>query len=116
MQPGRTRHLVANFGVDDHAVGTDAGVAADSGLAAQLNKRLDDSVRPDFDVAVNHARIRIENGDAIGHQLLALGQAHALVNVRQFGAGVAAQNLVGIASLHGDDALFGLAENRRPCR
>ena len=49
------------------------------------------------------------NGDALAISCWHLASAHVLIDLREFGAGVAAQNFVGIAGLHGDDALFGLA-------
>ena len=46
------------------------------------------------------------------HQLPALGQAHVLVDLGQFGASVASQDFMGIVGLHGDHALPGLGQNR----
>ena len=110
--PGLDQSLIFDFAIYDHAVGSDSRVASDTGVASQLNEGLNDSVWSNFDVAVNHTSFREKDGHAFGHQLPAFGQPHVMVYFSQIGTGVATENLVGIAGLHCDHALFGLAENR----
>ena len=108
---GLDEDVVSDFAAYDHAVRADAGVAADLGCPTQLNARFDDCVGADLDVVVDDAGFREENRDALVHQLAAFGHAHVLVDLGQFGAGVAAENLVRVAGFHRDHRFFGLAEN-----
>ena len=59
----------------------DARVAADAGRASQLDAGFDDGIGANLDVAVDDAALGKENGDALVHQLPALGQAHVLVDL-----------------------------------
>ena len=61
------QHIVANRAILDHRVGADQAFGADAGQAQQLHKRLDDRVGRNFDLGVDHACFRAEDGDARGH-------------------------------------------------
>lgn len=108
---GKNEHAVADLRVGDHAVGTDTAIAADAGLAKDLHEGFDGGVGSNFNITVNHASLRIENGYALGHQSLAFCLAQAQVNFHQFGPSVPAQDFVGVACSHGNHSLLGLDEN-----
>src|SRR3954464_3477292 len=105
------QHPVSNLRVLNDGVGAYAAVAADARRAAQLNKRFNHSVGSYFDITVDDAGLRIENTDAVRHQLRALGRAHALIDVHEFGARVAAEHFVRMIGGYSDNALFRLAQD-----
>src|SRR2546428_14096423 len=72
---GLNEHLISDFAVDNHAVGSDAGVTADAGGTAQLDERLDNGVRPNRDVAANQTGWGTKDGDAVGTDSLARAPA-----------------------------------------
>src|ERR1700737_2256347 len=109
---GLNEYVIPDFAIENHAVGPDTRVAADAGGAAELDERLNYGIGANFDAGVDHAGLGIEDGDAGGHEFTAFRQAHALVNLRQFGAGVGAQDFVRIIRLHRHHALSCFAQNR----
>ena len=80
-------------------------------LPENLDERFDHGVGGDFDVVVDHASRGIEDGDALGHELLALSHADLMVDGGEFGEGVGAENFAGVFRFPDYDALPGLAQN-----
>ncbi len=101
----------ADFGVANHGVGADAAGGADARLAENLHERFDHGVGGDFDIVIDHAGRGIKDGDAFGHELLALVHAHLMVDDGEFGAGVGAENFAGVFRFPDHDALSGFAQN-----
>src|SRR5689334_6998069 len=95
-------HTLAQFAIDDHAVGANAAFGADARGAQQVNKRLDNRIRTYRDVRINHAGLWLVDGDPVVHQLLAFLHPQFRIHFGQFLARVAAQNLVRVVGLHRD--------------
>ena len=84
---------------------------ADTRAAENLHGGFDHGVGSDFDLIVDHARRRVEDGDAFGHKLLALLHADLMVDGCELGEGVGAENFVGVFRFPDHDALFGMAQD-----
>src|ERR1019366_10291013 len=89
-------NAVADFGIANHGIRANAAGGADTRFAQDLDERLDHRVGGDFDVVVDHAGSGKENSDALGHQFVALAQAHLIVDVGEFGPRVGAENFAGV--------------------
>ena len=97
----------------DDRVRAHPAVGADLRRSQQLHEGLDDSIRADFYVGVDHAGFGIEDRHARGHQFLALVAAHFVVEFDQFSAGVAAENFGRVFGFDRHHALAGLAQGVR---
>ena len=111
MQPGRMRTPSADFGILNHGVRANAAAGADARTAENLNEGLDDGVGGDFDVAVDHAGCGIKDGNAFGHEFLALAHAHLVIDEREFSASIGAEYFGGVFRLPDDHALPGFAQD-----
>ena len=109
-------NAVSEFRVLDDAIGPDAAIGADFGLAQQLHERLDDRIGANLDVTVDHARLRIENSHSFGHQLLAFCQAQAGVQVNNLSASITAEDFASIGRFDGHDFLARSIKHRRHVR
>src|SRR5579864_96340 len=110
---GANQDTVGDFGIQNHVIGTNAASGPDARLAEDLDKWLDDRVGGDDDVLVNDAGVRVENCDAVGHELLALGHAHLLIEGGEFGAGIAAENFGRVRGLPRHHTLLRFPQNLR---
>src|SRR6185369_7807848 len=79
---------VADSRILDHRVGTNHAVAAQAGIPKQLDERLDDRVRADGYVRVDHASVGTEYGHAAGHQIACLLGAEQGIERCQFQASI----------------------------
>ena len=80
-------------------------------FAQNLDERFDHRVGGDFDVVIDHAGGGIEDGDALGHEFMALAHADLIVDESEFGARVGAENFDRVFRLPDHDALPGLAQD-----
>ena len=64
---------------------------------------LDDGVGGDFDLGVDDAGFRAEDGDSLGHEAAGGGEAHGGVEVHHLSDGVGSEDFVDVVGLDGDD-------------
>ena len=69
---------------------------ADAAFALDRTARLDHSVFPDFDAHVDVSRARIDDGDAVEHQLIQLPTANHRDGTREFDPRIDADGFFGI--------------------
>ena len=104
-------NIAGDLGVANHVEGLNAAAGSDAGVAQDLDEGFDHGVGADFDVVIDHASGGIVDGDAPGHEFVALAHADLIVNEGEFCAGVGSENFGGVFGFPDNDALPGAAED-----
>src|SRR5664280_2745334 len=106
------QNSVADFAVGDDGVRPNTAVGADLGLANELDERLDHSVRANFNVGIDVARLGTEDGRAGQHQLAGLLIAKLGVQLRQFDPRVDPEHFAGVGGGQRQHLFAGFAQQR----